>query len=618
MAQTSQLNKLNAAFKKANSKQEKLNLILKICQQNYSMAPDTLYRYLQMGKQFIKVNTANYYELELYQIAYYSKTNNSEKAILKANEMLKVNDKKLVNEDLLQKIRIEKCRAYIRNYQNTEGIESAFELLQVAEKKRDTSAIVQSYVLLGWANMELEKYAEAIKWLEKGLIYTNNQKYLLQHPSLYTNLASCYNNNGDYKSALTAINKGIYFAKLGENLTTLANAFNIRADIYIKTKRNANAQVDLEDALKVRERLGDMFYVLSDMGQLAYFYASNGQTQKGIEIAQKGIQMAEKSKQLTKLIYLYSALAENYKLGGRTNELAQTLTKMLALKDTLYQNNSEKALAELEGKYEYQKKENTILQQHYALSQSRYITIGLIVLLVLASLLFFSLYKNYQYIQKRKMVNMIQEQKELSEAAVLSAEEKERKRIAADLHDNLGAHAAAIRSGVKYFKEGLYNQNEILLQLDSNATDMVNHLNDTIWVLKNEKLHFTNLADRFKLWLQRLLPNYPNIRYHIHEQIDNNIELAPQKMLHLFLILKESVNNALRHSQCNEISIYFICTDAWEIKIVDNGKGMQLADEKDGNGIANMRQRALYSDCKIAWQSSEHGTQVIISGTTIN
>ncbi len=620
-AQTKILNRLKSDFYLSGKTQaERESILLQICNQYYGISPDTLKAYLTIGEKLITDrSSANYIRLLSFHITYLNKTGKPMEAIALSDSLLNLMESNSIYKDIAPLVKVEKTRALVRSSQNKEAIAFAFHLLEESEKRNDSVLVVQSFILLQWANMELEKNEEANKWFFKALDYTNNEALFNRHPTLFANAASCYNNLEKLDSALILVNRALLYAANGENLTIQANALNIRADIYIKKHEAALAQKDLEDALSVRELLGDLYYVLSDMGQLSYFYASNNQTKKGIELALKGIGIAEHNNQLPKLIYLYSALAENYKCSGQNDKLASTLTILIDLKDSLYRDNSAKAIADLEGKYEYQKNQNTIIEQNYTLSKIRYITVGLIVLIVLIVLLFWSLYKNYQWSQKRKMQFMLNEQKSLSDAAVLSAEEKERKRIAADLHDNLGAHAAAISAGVKYLKDGIHNPNEVITNLDDNASGMVNHLNDTIWVLKNEKLHFTNMADRFKSWLQKLLANYPSIKYHITEEISNDIEFTPNNILHLFLVLKESVNNAIKHSNCTDLSVHFFSGNSWKIVIEDNGTGFDLQNPKHGNGIENMKQRAAECGATIEWQRNEpSGTRIIISGTTIN
>jgi signal transduction histidine kinase len=142
----------------------------------------------------------------------------------------------------------------------------------------------------------------------------------------------------------------------------------------------------------------------------------------------------------------------------------------------------------------------------------------------------------------------------------------------------------------------------------------MNHLNDTIWVLKNEKLLFINLADRFKLWIQRVMKNYSNIKYFITENINEDVALTPIKILHLFLVLKEALNNALKHSECTELRIHFQCTDSneWQVSISDNGVGFDMDNSMEGNGIGNLKLRAKASDFKVLWNRIEpSGTEIM-------
>ena len=131
---------------------------------------------------------------------------------------------------------------------------------------------------------------------------------------------------------------------------------------------------------------------------------------------------------------------------------AETLTKIISLKDSVYAKNSALALAEMQTKYELQKKENTNIQLELNLTRKNYLLYGSILLSALAALSAFLIFKNYRRKQKMKMELALAEEKIQAEKGISEAEEKERKRIAADLHDNLGAYAASIASNLdNYF-----------------------------------------------------------------------------------------------------------------------------------------------------------------------
>jgi signal transduction histidine kinase len=598
--------------------EEQQKIVMAICQQSFSLSADSLLKYVNIGLKIYPKTSREYVHIRNYRCVALFKGGKINEGLALSDTLVQKDLALSTPDDISMEIFGTRCSGLIRNGQNKEAIDQAFKMLQYAEAAKDTLTTIRAYNLLGWANMELEQYREAIKWLNKAVSYSHNPAIIEKGAVVYANNASCYNNINKPDSAFYFIELALKYSRLTENLTTLANSLNIRADMFINQKDYVSAERDMKEALDVRQHINERMYIISDMAQLSFFYASTGQTDKGIDVAKKGIALAEKSNNLSKLIFLYTALGENYKKAKLLDEYSASLEKIVLLKDSLYKNNSGDAIAEMEAKYELQKKENIIIKQKYDLTRSQYITIGTVVFFVLLLLLFWALYRNYKLRQNRKMERAVAEQKLLSYKAVELAEEKERKRIAADLHDNLGSYAAAITANVKDLKDASVTVDEgVLAQLDENAQNMVTQLGDTIWVLKNEQLPITKLADRFKVWTQRLIQNYPQVKYHYSENIVEDVEFSPAKILHIFLILKECVNNALRHSSCTDLIINFFSEANWVICIEDNGKGFENDDSVVGSGINNIKHRAAECGWNVEWvKLNPSGTLVIISEPT--
>lgn len=603
-AQTPQLETWKQQYSNATNKTRQFEALKHICEANYSLSNNSLLYYINEGEKLFAHGSPEHRLFKRFRINYLSKTDNFTGAENLAVSLLQTPG--IGNEEIIA-IQQELMRVRIRSNHAKDAFNLGVKILHLAENSRDSNAVITTYTLIGWANMELEKYAEAIQWLEKGTTYSSNEVFFRNNPALFVNLASSCNNIGRRKEAYENIAKGIRYSEEGGNLSIMANALNVRADMYIIDHNISQAQADLEKALQLRQQIGDVFYVVSDLGQLSVFYTANGQPAKGIEAAQRGIALLRGQRQLPKLIYLHQSLAAGYKAAGRFTEANATLETLLQLKDSLYLENSEQALAEIRGKYEMEKNRATIQKQGFELTQSRYIIIGSLSLLVLCALLFLSVWFNYKNIQKRKLSRLMSEQEHRSREAVKEAEENERKRIAANLHDNLGAHAGAIRSSIQYLNEGLGNREEILYQLDHNAGEMVNHLNDTIWILKSQRLLLVNLSDRFKLWVKRLMVNFPHISYNFEEHLSGELEMSPQQVLHLFSILKESFYNAVKHSKCSHIEVVIKQDAHWQFTLTDNGIGFNEAAIEPGFGIENIRYRALENQWKVQWEKDING-----------
>jgi signal transduction histidine kinase len=245
---------------------------------------------------------------------------------------------------------------------------------------------------------------------------------------------------------------------------------------------------------------------------------------------------------------------------------------------------------------------------------------GAIILLLFGILLWYINYKNNKRKQQAEMAFALGEEKRIAEKAIVVAQELERKRIAADLHDNLGAYAAAISVNVDNITANEKGQlNTMHEELKNNSQAIVSQLNDTIWVLKKEQLALTSISDRLKVFIQKLNRSYPQIQIDVKENIVTDRLLAPMQALHLFKILQEGIINALRHSSCTTIIITIESNADWTITIEDNGMGIPeaQASKTGGNGLYNMRNRSKDAGWDISWQHNDpSGTRVIIHSTT--
>jgi signal transduction histidine kinase len=355
------------------------------------------------------------------------------------------------------------------------------------------------------------------------------------------------------------------------------------------------------------------------MSSLASYYANNGQTDKGIELCKEGIAIAKQRGLSSQLLMIYRALAENYKAADMTPDYSHTLESIIALKDSFNNINSSKQLAELQAANETQKNERTIIQQKLDLTKKNYWLYGSSLFILMAVIIAWLAFKVYRRRQELKMHSIREEEKRISALAVMHAEEHERKRIAADLHDNLGSYAASIASNLDHISIHQFNVHAAapLQELRNNSQAIVSQLSDTIWVLKKDALSLTAISDRVKVFIQRIQPSYPGVAIDVLEDIRHDHLVQPSQAFHLFRIIQEAINNALKHSQCKTIVVRINGTETWSVSIEDDGKGWQEATATTpttgGNGIINMKSRVKEAGWTISWDSDGHpGTHVWI------
>ncbi|MBK8713099.1 MAG: hypothetical protein IPL97_14730 [Niastella sp.] len=92
-----------------------------------------------------------------------------------------------------------KAKILDRGNRYTDALRQLYLVLKVAQIQKDTLTIIQAKTGIGWVQIEMEQYPEALRWLES-LHTSSNNSYYHGYGALYSNLASTYNALG--KTAL--------------------------------------------------------------------------------------------------------------------------------------------------------------------------------------------------------------------------------------------------------------------------------------------------------------------------------------------------------------------------------------------------------------------------------
>jgi len=621
IAQTATIDRLKYSVQTAGSASDRLQQTLILCKQGYNLHPDTLLSYAGSAGLLAK---QLHDESALLYARYYACWAFTNKGLLDtslaiADSCMAVLEQKKEDPLLQANLANQKGRCYMRQNEYKEAIAMGYKVIALGEEIDNPLLQMQGKTLIGWAHLEIGQTSTSLDWHLRALHTTTDSSILKSYGILFANLALNYKALGDMNKAFDAIEKAIRFSRENDNLFALSNSLAIESQLFLTVGNQKGAEDALKETVAIRKLIGDPFYIVSDMAQLSLFYAHNNEPDKGVSIAKEGRALAERYNLDTKLFFLYGVLAENYKVSGQTAAYANVLEETIALKDSIYGRNSAAALAEMRTRYELQKKENRIIQQDFDLARKNYLIGGGFLLSLLIAVAALLVLRNSRFRQRIRVEKLLADEKLNAAMAVKEAEERERRRISADLHDNLGVYAASMAAQIDFLNAHVKEERpaKALQQLQASSQAIISQLSDTIWVLKKDSLSLTALSDRIKAFMKAIQHAYPDVLMEVDEAIDHDEIFTAGKAFHLYRIVQEAITNALRHSESTHILVRILSTQDWQISITDNGRGIEGDELKAGNGLTNMKTRAAEAGWNIEWvRPAKGGTSVIVTPTT--
>jgi len=520
-------------------------------------------------------------------------------------------------------------------------------LLQQAEKIyyqiKDTNGIINVHNFMGNEYQQVSNFKAAADQYLAALEIADSRGDSLQSNAIITNLASVFIQLGDYHKGLEYAQKAYQFAAHRKGKRRQAAAYSILGVSQAKLKRYEEAAANYRRVIQLGRELGDSTLVLDGTINLASLLSEQGEHEGSIALFQQAMAITkaypapdylinihlgygnelfksgkyhlaetyiDKAISLSKAYLAGDELRKSYlvasDLKAATGRPAQALAlrkQYEKLHDSLMGNTTRSSVQQLESRYATARQEKNLAEKKLQVAnmhlelhrKNRWILFGIagFILLMIPAIIYWLKLQHRHRLQLQQLQTMEAERTVQVLEAMMQGEERERTRLAKDLHDGVGGllsavklHFSALRHERPYLKEDAG-----FLHAMSMLDDAVVEVRKTAHNLMPEILSRVGLSEALGFYCRNVSHSRRlQITYESTGQVKRynaSFELS------VYRIVQELINNIIKHSRATAALVQLMQEEhTLSITVEDNGIGFQHQPElHQGMGLRNLYSR---------------------------
>lgn len=538
----------------------------------------------------------------------------------------------------------------------------------ISQSTNDPAHIAMTQNLYGMTHYVSGAFGESIDYYLVALAYFENSGDKATHARILNNIATCYQNRSDNDKSTSyflealkiyeELKDSVWIGNIHSNLSLqylyddklmeaeyhidravpileninqeiyLGIALLNRGNLFIEQEKFNGALVDYERCMKlVPLAVSPLVHAAATTG-IGSAYRRLGNYGQAIDYLQNGLAKAESIQHMDQMKDSNRELADLYEAMNRPQDALRYFKQYTAYKDSAFTIEQDGKLADALVKYETQEKDKEIALQEITILESQrqrnFLLGGIVGLFLMGGFIFVTVRRKHAYkaqiarhenlIQQEKIKRLKQEQKLIALDYMLMGEENERKRIAKDLHDSLGAQLFSVKLQLKKLNQELASSNhtnqfkKTEVMIDKAAQDVRRISHDMMPdALVNLGLvaAVEDLANNLNEGGQLQANTYAF-------EVDESLLTDPQKM-GLYRIIQELIQNVIKHAQASHMVIQ-LTQDDHELKldVEDDGLGFETTqiDSVEGIGLKNIRSRVQYLNGQLQISSKEGGPTI--------
>ncbi|TVR41654.1 MAG: tetratricopeptide repeat protein [Cryomorphaceae bacterium] len=506
------------------------------------------------------------------------------------------------------------------------AIDYYYRQIELNEQLADTFQIGNTLNSIGSVHRKLGNYGEALAKYEEALEIMERMNKPWNWGLVMGNIGAVLHEKGDYEGARYHYKQSVESNRTQSDTWGVAYNLHRLGVLMQDLGKYDSAAYYMEQAYELRTELNQKLELAETMISLGSIWAKLGKSRQGLEMTHRGLAIADEIKAAESQTTAHKELSAMYSDMGDFRNALEHMKRYAQFRDSVLTEEKIQISAHLEARYESAVKDRRLAENELEISsanakiseQRRVVQLSLFgagaMLLVLILLLWVLSER-----RKRNLQQLLQLQKEkelVSLKSMMMGEEKERTRIARDLHDGLSGLLASIRIRFDALKHDFgalstsQKYSSALQSLDEASSEVRRIAHN----MMPEVLMKFGLVEALSEYVNNLTISGEREIVFNHYGLEQRLSAGAE--LVLYRVIQELLNNIVRHSRATEVVLQINRHENMlTITVEDNGVGFDpsyLAKNK-GIGMQNLASRVEYLNGELNIESQpEKGTSVFI------
>ena len=518
------------------------------------------------------------------------------------------------------KVVLNRANAYHLTGEANKAVTDHLKGISFLENTSDSTRLTNAYANVAAVYAQLKNNQQEISYVKKAIAIapkgSDGSKALS-----YGDLALAYLKIDSFNLAKLNLIKSDSLSKLGKNPQILPFFIDRNWGEYYRISNDHRKAINYyKRCLETAKDLNYQHFATDVLLYLGQSYAGIGDAQSAEEHYLEAVDLGKELGFLEIQQRAHGYLGSLYKKRGQIQKAYDNLELYDMLKDSLNLAEHAKQINQLETRFQSEKKDKEIVKQQLALadqhlaltqSESKTRTMGiLIVSLLLASILLWFLFQQRQKRIQQQLLTIQREQEVRTLESLMEGEEKERFRIAKELHDGVNGDLSAIKFKLSSLLE---MNNSVVKEAVAMIDDSCEQVRAISHNLVPPSLKDFNLIEAVDEYCQSMNSVHnPEIHF---QQVGDNIQIEKKQEANLYRIVQELVTNSIKHAEASEVNVQLsYLANVLQLTVEDNGKGFDPKTVKnDGIGMQNVLSRVDYLNATMDFVSNEKGTSYTIT-----